>query len=115
MPGLTSRPISAATLAMLAGSAAAAPIPTASSPAFDPTRLVSVEASPLMQAVENLAAASENPQRARMNLLARIQMSPACYAPDLSPEEYEQLLTETGMLPPGMAGDGLRYVTDTPV
>jgi len=103
---------SALVLVLAAGAAVAAPMPEKK---IAPTPAAELATSPLMQAVENLAARAENPERERINILARLRGSPACYAPDLTPEEYEDLLERTHLLPAGIEPGGLRFFVDTPV
>src|SRR5688572_648690 len=110
-PFTTARP--ALFLALAAGTAAAAPAPSATT--FSPVEssIADPGQRPLMRAIDNLASRAQDPQRERLSILARIQASPACYAPDLPEAEYEELLRRTQLLPAGMQpGQDLRFFTD---
>jgi PKD repeat protein len=71
----------------------------------------------LMEAVEAVAARSSDPDRTRGTLLMRLRGAPACYASDLTQEQYERILQETGLWPPTMpmptGGISPRFFTDS--
>jgi len=76
----------------------------------------------VLDAVEALAERSGDPERTRGTLLWRLRHSSTCYAPDLTPAEYERLVEQTGLWPltwtrPGGSGGGpqTRYFTDSKV
>ncbi len=56
----------------------------------------------LFDAIDRAAAKTPAPKEARRRLLASIVLSPQCYTPDLTPEELDQLVAETHLLPPGL-------------
>ncbi len=114
----------AALLAMTAGLAAAAPTaPAATATATSPADAFAGGCSdacvhhhphPLMRAIDSLAEKSDDPAAARFRLLEQVRFSPACYAADLSAEEYEDLLARTGLLPAGI-DPTQRFFTQGPV
>jgi len=113
----------AALLAMTAGLAAAAPtapVATATSPADAFAGGCSDACAhqhvphPLFQAIDALALKSDDPAAARYRLLEQVRFSPACYAPDLTAEEYEDLLARTGLLP-AHVDPTQRFFTQGPV
>ncbi len=66
-------------------------------------------------ALERVAEASADPDRARRSLLLRVGGAPTCYPDDLSPEEWEAIFQSTGLLPPadgGGQGIQVRYYTE---
>jgi hypothetical protein len=66
-------------------------------------------ASRFMQALDAVAARSDNPARTRRSLLLAAQASHACYASDLPQAELEALIAATGLLPAGQLGPRPRF------
>jgi hypothetical protein len=67
----------------------------------------------IIAAVERQASRSDQPEHTRLRLLERIRFSPACYPGDLTPEQLDQLLAATQLLPPGSNGGfAPRFLTD---
>ena len=72
-----------------------------------------VQQSNFMDAVDRAAARSDQPEHARLQLLARIRLSPACYPGDLTPEQLDQLMAATQLLPPtARGGFQARFLND---
>ncbi len=69
--------------------------------------------SPLMLALDRAAAKSDAPAHARLQLLARLQLSNACYPNDLTPEQLDDLIARTQLLPPTVRPFGPRFFADT--
>jgi PKD domain len=71
--------------------------------------------SPMMAAVERLASQSSQPARTRSNLLLKLRLSASCFRSDLTPDEFDQLLRDTKLLPPGLQQPtpGDRFFSDT--
>ena len=67
-----------------------------------------------MQAVDRAAARDAHPAHARLQLLARLQIANNCYPNDLTPEQLDELIARTQLLPPTATGGfGTRFYTDT--
>lgn len=74
----------------------------------------SLLSAPLERAISRTASRSADPANARMNLLARLTFSPACFPESMTEEEYQAIVDEWGLLPPTQFGEAdARYWTDT--
>ncbi len=65
--------------------------------------------TPLLAAVDRVAARSQEPVRTRGLLLMRMKYGIECYAPNMTPEEFEITLARTLLLPAAQVGRGLRF------
>lgn len=77
---------------------------------------VAMPESPLTDAVERAAGRAKEPERARLQILARLQIANACYPHDLSPQQLDELIAQTQLLPPTAPNTGPftpRYFADT--
>ena len=69
---------------------------------------------PLMLAVDRAASRDANPPHARLQILARLRVANNCYPNNLTPEQYDELVARTQMLPPTATGGfGTRFYADT--
>ncbi len=102
----------AAALSLCAGSAMGQTAATSPRGPFT----VAMSESPLMDAVDRAAARAKEPERARLHILARLQLANACYPHDLSPQQLDDLIAQTQLLPPTAPNAGPftpRYFADT--
>ena len=75
-----------------------------------------VPESPLMDAVDRAAGRSDEPVRTRSHILARLRLASACYPHDLTPQQLDDLIAQTQLLPPTAQRSGPfapRYFADT--
>lgn len=66
--------------------------------------------------ISRTADRSADPASSRMNLLARLTYSPACFPADMSEEDFQAVVDEWGLLPPTQLGPiDERFFTDSMV
>ncbi len=71
-----------------------------------PSDTATTPESPLMDAVDRAAASAKEPERARLHILARLQLANTCYPHDLTPQQLDDLIAQTQLLPPTAAHAG---------
>ncbi len=67
-----------------------------------------------MAAIDRAAARDPEPAPARLRLLARMQLSTACYPGNLTGAQLDEMIAQTMLMPPGAQGGfGPRFIADT--